>query len=109
MANKFYEALKSLFYKPQDKKKYLVQVTEVCPYLHEESPQWQVVESDNKIKRGMHHSYDCGGSGEKENDPICEKCGYRRTRKIISVEVYTFKRAKELNPARGTKTLKDLL
>ena len=76
--------------------------------MHEDLPAWQIVESENPVKRGMHRSYDYGGY-ESHDDPICKKCGYRRTSKITAVELYTFKRAQALKPRIGIRTLKDLL
>ena len=108
MPNKLYEALRGLFIKPKDKQKYLVQVNEVCPYLHQDSPEWQIVESSNPVKRGMHHSYNCGGY-EFCEDKTCQECGYKRTKKITAVEIYSFKRAQALKARSGVKSLKDLL
>lgn len=108
MPNKLYELLKKVFSKPKEKQKYLVQVNENCPYLHEESPLWQIVESENPVKKGMHRSYNCGGY-ESHDDPVCIKCSYKRTRKITAAEPYSYKRAQTLRAVHGTKTLKDIL
>lgn len=108
MPNKLFELLKKAFSRAKEKQRYLVQVSEKCVYLHDESPLWQIVESANPIKRGMHRSYDCGGY-ETSDDPKCQECSYKRVRKITAVEPYSYKRAQALKVEQGTRTLKEIL
>jgi hypothetical protein len=112
MPNTLFDILKKAFFLPKEKQKYLVLVNEKCIYSKEENPEWEIVESDNKVKKGMHRSYDCNGYDRVmsvEEQKICDKCGYRRTIIITEVLPYSYKKANELKANRDIKSLKELL
>ncbi|MDP2926189.1 MAG: hypothetical protein Q8N99_07470 [Nanoarchaeota archaeon] len=81
MPNQFYDILKKLFSRPKKNTRYLVVVIEKCHFMQDELGLVYIVESPNKVKRGMHHSYLCDGlSSEMSVDEIkiCERCGYQK-------------------------------
>ena len=83
--------------------RYLVHVSDDCPYFSTMSPLWRIVDMDEAPRVGAEETFGCSRADtdivdpDYENDPgTCGSCDGTKTIKILAVEPYSDERAKEL-------------
>ena len=86
--------------------KYLVKITDSCPYLT--IPFWFVAQSEEVPKIGMKNSYKCKGHLASIY-PKCGECSETRTIKITGLQAFSKERAQILKAPEKVFKLESLL